>query len=137
MKSITLLALFLVSCTWLPLSSAPKPADGPVHRLEQARNHRTHGYQQGKASWYSVRTNGKRTASGRPLDDRLLTAAHRSLPFGTKVVVRCRATGKTVVVEITDRGPYVRGRIIDLSRAAADKLGMLTKGITNVEICLM
>ena len=91
----------------------------------------------GKASWYDVRHDGRRTASGIPLDDRKLTAAHKTLPFGTKVLVRCRETGATVTVTITDRGPYIKGRVIDLSRAAAHKLGIITKGLTQVDLCPM
>lgn len=90
--------------------------------------------QSGKASWYCTRYDGTRTASGIPLRDDKLTAAHRSLPFGTKVLVRRKDTGASVVVMVTDRGPYVGGRIIDLSVAAARKLNLIGKGIAEVEI---
>ncbi len=88
----------------------------------------------GVASFYRVRTNGTTTASGIPLKDSELTAAHKTLPFGTRVKVRCLRTNKVVIVKITDRGPFIRGRIIDLSYAAASKLGLVNRGITNVEI---
>jgi len=84
----------------------------------------------GLASFYS----GGRTASGEVTGPAGLTAAHRTLPFGTKVVVTNLRSGKTVVVRITDRGPYGRGRIIDVSRAAALELGMIDSGTTMVSI---
>ena len=76
----------------------------------------------GVASVYSTES-GSRTASGQPLNPRALTAAHRSLPFGTKVRVSNRKNGRSVIVTINDRGPFVRGRIIDVSPAAARELG--------------
>jgi rare lipoprotein A len=86
-----------------------------------------HG-QSGLASWYSY--TGHRTASGRPYTGREMTAAHRSLPFGTRVRVTDQRTGRSVLVTITDRGPYVRGRVIDLSPVAKRALGM--GGLTRV-----
>lgn len=71
-----------------------------------------------KASWYGPGFNGKRTASGERFNMHAMTAAHRTLPFGSKVRVTNRKTGKAVVVKINDRGPFVGGRIIDLSKAA-------------------
>ena len=85
----------------------------------------------GIASVYS----DHRTASGERFSARALTAAHRTLPFGTRVVVTAPRTGRSVVVRINDRGPFVRGRIIDLSPAAANQLGLTRKmGITKVEV---
>ena len=84
----------------------------------------------GKASYYSYRT-GK-TASGSSFDQNLPTAAHRSLPFGTRVRVTDLATSKSVVVRITDRGPRVRGRVLDLSLAAARSLGITDRGVAQV-----
>jgi rare lipoprotein A len=84
----------------------------------------------GLASFYG----GGRTASGEITGPTGLTAAHRTLPFGTKVVVTNLRSGKTVVVRITDRGPYRRGRIIDVSRAAALELGMISRGTAMVSI---
>ena len=81
--------------------------------------------QRGIASVYSARTNkGATTASGRPFRNDKLTAAHRSLPFGTRVRVTNRRNKKMVIVVITDRGPYIRGRIIDLTMAAAREIGL-------------
>jgi rare lipoprotein A len=84
----------------------------------------------GKASYYSY-PSGK-TASGENFDRDRLTAAHRSLPFGTRVRVTALSTGKSVVVRITDRGPAIRGRVLDLSMAAARNLGMTDRGVTEV-----
>ena len=91
--------------------------------------------EKGIASWYSVRTNrGTRTASGRRLCDHKMTAAHRKLPFGTPVRVTDERTGRSVVVEITDRGPFKRGRVIDVSLAAAKELGFYSRGLTPVKV---
>jgi rare lipoprotein A len=79
----------------------------------------------GIASVYTTKSNGgSRTASGRPFRNTELTAAHRTLPFGSKVRVTNKRTGKSVVVTITDRGPFIRGRVIDLSMAGASAIGM-------------
>ena len=86
----------------------------------------------GKASYYSYQT-GK-TASGVTFDRNLPTAAHRSLPFGTKVCVTDLATNKSVVVVITDRGPKVRDRVLDLSLAAARSLGITDRGVAQVRV---
>ena len=89
----------------------------------------------GKASWYGLRrTWGKKTASGERYDPNKLTAAHRRLPLGTKVEVTNLENGRTVVVTINDRGPYVPGRIIDLSVAAARGLRMKRKGLAKVRL---
>ncbi|MFZ5889926.1 MAG: septal ring lytic transglycosylase RlpA family protein [Myxococcota bacterium] len=86
----------------------------------------------GQVSYYSDALAGRPTASGEPYKPRAFTAAHRSLPFGTIVRVVCDTTGRTVYVRINDRGPFVRGRVLDLSRAAAEKLGLLGHGVLNV-----
>jgi len=88
------------------------------------------GDQCGGASWYSLP--GNRTASGDRMNPSAMTAAHKSLPFGTKVRVVDQRTGKSILVTINDRGPFVRGRIIDLSKAAATKLGFRDAGHTKV-----
>jgi rare lipoprotein A len=89
-------------------------------------------FQRGQASWYGPRFNGRRTASGERFDMHDLTAAHRTLPFGTMVRVHSLVNGRDVDVRITDRGPYSGNRIIDLSRAAAEELGMLGMGLKEV-----
>lgn len=88
----------------------------------------------GMASYYGGRFHGRRTASGQRFNQNALTAAHRSLRFGTRVRVTNARNGRSVVVTINDRGPYARGRVIDLSRAAAGKLGMLSTGVAPVRL---
>lgn len=88
--------------------------------------------QTGIASYYSDSFNGKKTANGEVFNNQQLTAAHQSLPFGTKVKVLNPANGKTVTVRINDRGPFVAGRIIDLSKMAAEKIDMINAGILQV-----
>lgn len=93
--------------------------------------------QEGVASYYSDRFQGATTASGDSFNQQALTAAHPSLPFGTKVLVTRADTGQEVEVLINDRGPYVQGRIIDLSKSAARELGMLNRGTAPVMVTLV
>ena len=88
----------------------------------------------GEASYYADKFEGRPTASGEIYDHDKMTAAHRSLPFDTKVRVTRLATGRSVVVRINDRGPFKRGRIIDLSKRAARDLGLLRVGVAEVKI---
>jgi rare lipoprotein A len=90
--------------------------------------------QKGKASFYAKKFNGRKTASGEILHSDSLTCAHRSYPFGTKLMVYNPANGRSVIVKVTDRGPFVRGRIIDLSWRAAKELGMLSQGVAMVVV---
>ncbi len=90
--------------------------------------------QSGKASFYADKFENAPTASGEKYKHNKLTAAHKTLPFGTKVKVTNIENSKTVEVVINDRGPYVDGRIIDLSKSAAEQLGFINKGITEVQI---
>lgn len=90
--------------------------------------------QTGKASYYSSRLHGKRTASGEPYDETDLTAAHPALPFGTLIKVTNNYNGRSVVVRINDRGPFVGHRIIDVSQRAAEQLGMIRAGSARVRI---
>jgi len=83
----------------------------------------------GHASWYALTS---KTASGERMNPAKLTAAHRSLPFGTKVKVTNKRNGKSVVVRINDRGPFIRGRVIDVSKAAAQNIGMVRSGTAQV-----
>jgi len=91
----------------------------------------------GIASWYGPGFHGKRTSSGVVFDQDKLTAAHPTLPLGSRVLVTNKRNGKKVEVVINDRGPFVSGRVIDLSRAAAERLGMLGPGTTPVSIELV
>lgn len=88
----------------------------------------------GTASWYADSLHGRRTANGERYDREEFTAAHRSLPFGARLCVRSLVNGRTVIVRVNDRGPFVPGRIIDLSRAAAEELAMVGLGIKPVEL---
>ncbi|MBR2515468.1 MAG: septal ring lytic transglycosylase RlpA family protein [Halomonas sp.] len=113
------LAALLIACT---------ATTAVAHELET---------QQGVASFYSDRFQGATTASGERFDQQALTAAHPSLPFGTKVLVTRPDTGQEVEVLINDRGPFVQGRVIDLSKRAATKLGMIRRGTAPVLLTLM
>ncbi len=101
------------------------PVDPPRSRPERP-------LQSGMASWYGPGFHGRKTASGERFDQNALTAAHRSLPFGTKVKVVDQTTGRSIVVRINDRGPFAHGRVIDLSKASAAALGM--GGLARVQI---
>ena len=90
------------------------------------------GVQTGKASFYAMKFSGRKTASGERLHHDSLTCAHRTYPFGTQLKVTNPSNGKTVIVRVTDRGPYVKGRIIDLSVRAARELGIISQGIAPV-----
>lgn len=90
--------------------------------------------QTGKASYYADKFDGRKTANGEIFSQKKLTAAHRTLPFGTMVIVKNLANGKTVTVRINDRGPFAENRIIDLSRAAANAIDMVKQGVVSVEI---
>ena len=88
----------------------------------------------GKASYYAQPFHGRKSASDRIYNMYEYTCAHKTLPFGTKLKVTNQANGKTVTVEVTDRGPYVKGRIVDLSKAAAMDLDMMKSGVADVEV---
>jgi rare lipoprotein A len=113
--SVTTLALLLAACLLAGCASLHGPGGAAI-------------YQRGEAAYYAARFDGRRTASGERFDSRRLTAAHRSLPMGSRVKVTNENNGRTVTVRINDRGPYSRGRIIDLSRAAAARLDMVRNG---------
>ncbi len=89
---------------------------------------------EGYASWYGGKFQGRLTANGEVFDTALLTAAHKTLPFGTIVGVTHLGNGRMVEVRINDRGPFVEGRVIDLSRAGADALGMAGEGVAPVRL---
>lgn len=91
-------------------------------------------FELGMASFFAAEMAGRRTANGETCDPATLTAAHRTLPFGTKLRVTNPANGKSVVVRINDRGPFARGRVIDLSKAAAAEIGLVQRGHGHVEL---
>ena len=94
-------------------------------------------FQRGGASWYGIQFHQKMTANGERFDMGAMTAAHKTLPFNTRVCVRSLVNGKEVLVRINDRGPYASGRIIDLSRAAAEELSMIGLGIKQVSLSII
>jgi rare lipoprotein A len=117
-----------------------KPTAVANARVSRRVHHRETGVKKvirGEASWYGPGFHGRKTASGEIFDQGKLTAAHKTLPLGTKVRITNLQNGNTVEVEINDRGPYVGQRVIDLSHAAADILGFVDSGITLVSIELL
>ena len=100
----------------------------PASVMAEPENRSGRVLQSGRASWYGPGFHGRRTASGETFNANALTAAHRTLPFGTRVRVVNKSTGRSVVVRINDRGPYAHGRVIDLSRASAQAIGILEIG---------
>jgi peptidoglycan lytic transglycosylase len=100
----------------------------------QASEVEASGSQCGKASWYKM---GQRTASGEKMNAGALAAAHRTLPFGTKVRVENLRNGKSVVVRINDRGPFSGGRVIDVTQGAAQRLGMIRSGVARVKVTVV
>jgi len=118
----------LAACLWLPALLTP----GTV-----AAQNRAGTVMKGKASYYAKKFHGRRMSNGRIYRNENMTCAHRKLPFGTFLKVRNPRNGKEVVVEVTDRGPFIRNRIIDLSHAAAKELGMLHAGVAMVEITIL
>lgn len=129
-----MLAWFLVF--WLGSCATPIEHD-TVEPLVSMQPSDAPGVQlidQGLASWYGARFHGKRTASGEAFDMQELTAAHKTLPFGTRVRVRNLDNGQEVVVRVNDRGPFSPKRVIDLSHAAASALGMVSSGVVKVQV---
>jgi rare lipoprotein A len=121
--SVLLLPLALACSGNRKPTSAPPTLGLPIER--------------GIASWYGPKFNGKRTASGERYDMNAFTAAHPSLPFGTKIGVRNTRTGREVMVRVNDRGPYSKNRVLDLSYAAAREVGVVGPGTASVEIYLV
>jgi rare lipoprotein A (peptidoglycan hydrolase) len=120
------------SGSWGPLDST-EPTSSPEITAPSENVLQT---QTGQASWYGYEA-GNMTATGERYNARALTAAHKTLPFGTRVRVVNLRNGRTVVVRINDRGPYIRGRIIDLSAAAAEEVGLTTSGVANVRLDIL
>lgn len=144
--ALCLVLLFFQGCALLQRSSdiaAPKETPGQPKPSELVPAQPTAKKppataaklpQTGEASWYGAQHQGKQTASGSNFDQAELTAAHPSLPFGSKIKVTNLANGKSVEVEITDRGPFAGDRIIDLSQAAAKVLDMIESGTATVRL---
>jgi peptidoglycan lytic transglycosylase len=146
LRTIALASLALAACAGpferRPPHSAeePRPPEAPLQRDATSTAPPSTGrimetVQVGYATWYGGKLAGRKTANGERFDPRQLTAAHRSLPFGTWVEVQRIETGATVRVRITDRGPFGhQDRIIDLSRSAAERIDMLKTGVAKVRL---
>jgi rare lipoprotein A len=120
-RAAVVLALVIATASCGGATSTVKPSSGAT--------------QQGKASWYGDRFHGRKTANGERFDMNGMTAAHRTLPFGSRVKVTNLRNGRVVEVRINDRGPFGgRGRIIDVSKGAARKLGMISDGVVPVRL---
>ena len=125
-KTITC-ALFLSGLVAVVSSTMAKAEPGSAASYTSATS-----VQRGKASWYGPGFHGRRTANGERFNTNAYTAAHKTLPFGTKVKVTHAKTGKSVVVRINDRGPYAHGRVIDLSKASARAIGI--SGVADITL---
>ena len=121
--------ILLSSCATTGIAKAKSKSNSSQPKLA------VHSVEHGKASWYSIRTNyGTATASGQRLSNHAATAAHKTLPMGTKVRVTNQSNGKSEIVTINDRGPYIRGRIIDLTIGSAERLGFVKRGVVSVKV---
>jgi len=137
-NSIRVLTLIFISAALLAgCASNPKYRSVPADRGKTStRSTRTTGkvYATGVASYYGKKFHGRKTASGEVYDMYAMTAAHRTLPFGTIVEVENKKNGRKIIVKINDRGPFIPGRILDLSKGAAQKLGMIVDGTAVVAL---
>ena len=129
MKILYVITILLASVCTMPALA------GPSHKNHiEVHQHAHSTIQVGTASWYGRRQAGRLTANGERFNPQAMTCAHRTLPLGSVVKVTDIATGRNVSLEVTDRGPYVRGRIVDLSEGAARELGVGDKGVVVVRI---
>lgn len=126
------LAASLAACAAPRPAPQPPPPPAPVVSLPTAPQPTFS--QQGVASWFGKSHHGQRTANGETYDMNAMTAAHRTLPFGSMVRVTRLDDGRSVTVRINDRGPYAGGRIIDLSAQAAEQIGIAERGIARVKV---
>lgn len=126
-KKLYAIAVLLSAVVTVPVLASP------THN-RHVESQRPAAVQVGAASWYGRWHAGRLTAKGERFDPQAMTCAHRSLPLGSVVKVTDLATGKNVALEVNDRGPYVKGRILDLSEAAARELGFGDKGVTIVRL---
>jgi len=131
---IPLIAMFMLNCASLNWYGYSDNRQREEEKQDNKQDNKYSNREEGIASWYGKDFQGKRTASGETFDMNKLTAAHKKLPFGTMVKVTLIKNGKTVTVKINDRGPYVEGRIIDLSYEAAKQIGLDRSGVGKVRI---
>ena len=136
LRGLALLALLAlaVAAACGPAPSSTTRRRAPSRAARASGVERVGAMERGKATWYGGRFHGRKTASGEIFDENALTAAHKTLPFDSMVRVKNLKNGRTVDVRITDRGPYAKGRIIDLSRAAAVRLDMIRDGVITVTL---
>lgn len=136
--AFTFLVLFVIfnSCTSVPRFSSTVGSGIATNKSSSSgeSNFQIGDIFRGKASYYADKFHGNATASGEVFDMNEFTAAHKSLPFGTIIKVTNLKNGRSVTVKINDRGPFVAGRILDLSYAAAQELDMLRDGVADVEV---
>jgi len=131
-KSVALAVAIVLT---LPGCATTGHANHKVETLPEAPQYAVKAVERGQASWYSIRSNrGTHTASGQRLCDKSLTAAHKTLPMGTKVKVTNEANGRSEIVTINNRGPYIRGRIIDVTVGTAERLGFRQRGVVPVKV---
>ena len=127
MKKLLLGFVIVVTLCWSPTFKANPPDNEPIVNA-------VHATTTGVASWYGERFQGRTTANGEVYDMNGLTAAHRDLPMGTRVEITNVRNGRSVTVRINDRGPSIRGRMIDVSKATAQALGFVGAGLTTVSL---
>lgn len=137
-RNLTSAALAIAGAMLVPSCASHSQADSQIAQVETpppVESWDIKAVQEGKASWYSIKTNrGTKTASGQRLCDRGATAAHKTLPMGTKVRVVNLANGKSEVVTINDRGPFIKGRVIDVTIGVAERLGFVSRGVVPVKV---
>ena len=126
LPAVLVAGLFAAGCAGTRRAPASAPGAARVGAIES-----------GEASWYGIEERGRLTANGEPMDPGAMTAAHRTLPFGTVVEVTDRETGRSIRVRINDRGPFRAGRIIDLSHEAARRLGIVARGVAPVTVTVV
>ncbi len=134
-RNLKSVALAIAGVILIPSCASTGNANTKQQTNLSDSQHKVESVEHGKASWYSIRTNyGTKTASGKRLYDHASTAAHKTLPMGTKVRVINEANGKSEILTITDRGPYTKGRIIDVTIGAAERLGFVKRGVVPVKV---
>ncbi|SMO42764.1 septal ring lytic transglycosylase RlpA family protein [Gracilimonas mengyeensis] len=134
---ISALAVFLASCGVTRKGTDPEKKPPPAPRVEVSDADELPMVEHGVASWYGPNFDGKLTANGEIYDMNGVTAAHRTIPFGTILLVENIDNGKSVQVRVNDRGPYAKDRIIDLSKGAAEAIEMIGPGTANVQLYLV
>ena len=134
-RNLKSVALAIAGVIILPSCANTGNATSKLQTKSGSPQYAVKATEHGKASWYSIRTNrGTKTASGQRLCDVSPTAAHKTLPMGTKVRVTNQANGKSEIVTINDRGPFIRGRIIDVTVGTAERLGFRQRGVVPVKV---